>query len=762
MELTNKKILFERKDAGVNSNIHPYLEINAKEHKEEIKEGIEIKSDNISIVASTRIGDYDLDIIHPRIPDLNCYAFNSEKVGDGKINAEDASLILQIASTVAKDCRGHNVGFLEIKDKNMNVVFERKMVDLDRLEEDWGIDFTKSPYAEYTKIIEPIFNRKQTWRADASWNSFENIFLPITIRDAILVNNYAAYRGAGEPLVINFEDTSEKDWGKFLKLVDERELSLKAEVIPFSYFFPAVIDMSKITKEDYDIIKIAYEQKQNGIAFEDCILAQYKVNPKWEEHYNNGNILKTKIYNFDLIKHFLGLCEMKTLMKPQGYYTDEDGKPYGTPQGWKDYIEREFGTLSAINIENIEFIFTDKDNYSEKSISPFGENNQISSVISDTSYNVKGVGGIEIISELGGNVQNTAEKNGEIKLSLSQLHDYSEDLGELLSPINYQLDISEESGLQSQYYLYPESPSYYFRGKYNYEYDENTNTLISQNIEIKNDDKAIITVNMPSLQSQITNEVEVIDPLPKLRSFSLYVKNNNNEWVTPGGINQRQTTGTDNAGIPIMKQNDIIGRPLYLNSGNEKGIISYHIDRLGRFSNELIESGRQYYHTNETPFNPTTEEYLKIELAFNGIPNEDYKLPQVDNYTSNNSEIYWSCQLNNLKLNNTIEIIEAGLENDIVPKEVSPKGFYTTTGREIVFYCIVKIKGNIDNSPITQEGSMSITDYYDYSYRDNLYSQIAYPLVFTFRHDTEESPNGEIINFGEKIYIDLLLQKKEV
>jgi len=74
-----------------------------------------------------------------------------------------------------------------------------------------------------------------------------------------LVNNYAAYRGAGEPLVINFEDTSEKDWGKFLKLVDERELSLKAEVIPFSYFFPAVIDMSKITKEDYDIIKIAYE-----------------------------------------------------------------------------------------------------------------------------------------------------------------------------------------------------------------------------------------------------------------------------------------------------------------------------------------------------------------------------------------------------------------------------------------------------------------------------------------------------------------------
>jgi len=42
---------------------------------------------------------------------------------------------------------------------------------------------------------------------------------------------------------------------------------------------------------------------------------------------------------------------------------------------------------------------------------------------------------------------------------------------------------------------------------------------------------------MPSLQSQITNEVEVIDPLPKLRSFSLYVKNNNNEWVTPGGIN---------------------------------------------------------------------------------------------------------------------------------------------------------------------------------------------------------------------------------
>jgi len=41
-----------------------------------------------------------------------------------------------------------------------------------------------------------------------------------------------------------------------------------------------------------------------------------------------------------------------------------------------------------------------------------------------------------------------------------------------------------------------------------------------------------------------------------------------------------------------MKQNDIIGRPLYLNSGNEKGIISYHIDRLGRFSNELIESGR--------------------------------------------------------------------------------------------------------------------------------------------------------------------------
>jgi len=64
-------------------------------------------------------------------------------------------------------------------------------------------------------------------------------------------------------------------------------------------------------------------------------------------------------------------------------------------------------------------------------------------------------------------------------LSLSQLHDYSEDLGELLSPINYQLDISEESGLQSQYYLYPESPSYYFRGKYNYEYDENTNTLIS-------------------------------------------------------------------------------------------------------------------------------------------------------------------------------------------------------------------------------------------------------------------------------------------
>jgi len=160
MELTNKKILFERKDAGVNSNIHPYLEINAKEHKEEIKEGIEIKSDNISIVASTRIGDYDLDIIHPRIPDLNCYAFNSEKVGDGKINAEDASLILQIASTVAKDCRGHNVGFLEIKDKNMNVVFERKMVDLDRLEEDWGIDFTKSPYAEYTKIIEPIFNRK--------------------------------------------------------------------------------------------------------------------------------------------------------------------------------------------------------------------------------------------------------------------------------------------------------------------------------------------------------------------------------------------------------------------------------------------------------------------------------------------------------------------------------------------------------------------------------------------------------------------------
>lgn len=56
---------------------------------------------------------------------------------------------------MARDCRGHNVGYLEIKDGD-RVVFERKLVDLDRLSEDWDIDL--SNYNSGVKI-EPIFNK---------------------------------------------------------------------------------------------------------------------------------------------------------------------------------------------------------------------------------------------------------------------------------------------------------------------------------------------------------------------------------------------------------------------------------------------------------------------------------------------------------------------------------------------------------------------------------------------------------------------------
>lgn len=94
MKHIKPKIIFDRKDAGVKSQERPYFEVNSKNHVEEVKEGIEIKRDDISITVSTKPGDYDLNIIHPRIPDLNCYAFNSKNIGDGKIDAVDASLIL--------------------------------------------------------------------------------------------------------------------------------------------------------------------------------------------------------------------------------------------------------------------------------------------------------------------------------------------------------------------------------------------------------------------------------------------------------------------------------------------------------------------------------------------------------------------------------------------------------------------------------------------------------------------------------------------
>ena len=95
---------------------------------------------------------------------------------------------------------------------------------------------------------------------------------------------------------MNLEDTSEKDWGKFLKLVEDKQLSTY-EKDPFFDFFPAVIDMNKITKEDYDIIQTAIQQKKKGISFEECILSQYDANPNWEEHYNNENISLIRFHN---------------------------------------------------------------------------------------------------------------------------------------------------------------------------------------------------------------------------------------------------------------------------------------------------------------------------------------------------------------------------------------------------------------------------------------------------------------------------------